>query len=193
MCCLSSYCARSMPACLRGGACHRSRARGAACLPTSWPSPRPILSYVCAHCPIAGMPRPGGTDRRPKGPPCKVPTCPDPENASGQWTYLPADFLLKHPELDKDDCHCHKRGCRRDVGKEPPRQRPGRKRVRADSPVVSAGLKAADELPRPPILVSIDEIWAFRHEMPNAHACPLASLLDPCPSPLLSTTLPAGM
>ena len=137
-----------MPACLRGGACHRSRARGAACLPISWPSPSPILSYVCAHRPIAGMPRPVGTDRRPKGPPCKVPMCPDPENASGQWAYLLADFWLKHPELDKDDCHCHKRGCRRDVGKEPPRQQPGRKRLRADSPVVSAGLKAADELPR---------------------------------------------
>ena len=101
VCCLSSCCARSMPACLRGGACHRSRAREAACLPTSWPSPCPILSYVCAHRPIAGMLRPVGTDRRPKGPPCKVPTCPDPENASGHWTYLPADFLLSHPELDK--------------------------------------------------------------------------------------------
>ena len=89
--------------------------------------------------------------------------------------------MLAHPELDKDDCHCHKWGCRRDVGKAEPRQLPGRKRVRAESPVVSAGLKAANELPRPPILVCIDEIWAFRHEMPNAHACPLAILVGPSP------------
>ena len=151
---------------------------------------------MCTPPDSAGMVGPvGGTaDRRPKGPPCKVPTCSDPENPSGQWAYLPQAFLDAHPELDKNDCHCHKRPCRRAVGKLPPAQPHGRsKRVRADSPVVSAGLKAADELPRPPILASIDEIWAFRHEMPNAHACPLASLLDPCPSPLLSTTLPAGM
>ena len=41
------------------------------------------------------------------------------------------------------------------------RGRPG-KRVRVDDPTVSVGLKAADEQLRPPILVSIDEIWAMR-------------------------------
>ena len=30
--------------------------------------------------------------------------------------------MLSHPELDKDDCYCHKRGCRRDVGKGEPIQ-----------------------------------------------------------------------
>jgi hypothetical protein len=89
-------------------------------------------------------------------------------------------------QLDLDDCHCHARPCRRAVGKLPPAQKPGRpgKRVRADDPGVSVGLKAADELPRPPILVSIDEIWAMRFDP----ACPppprplntLISPLTPC-------------
>jgi hypothetical protein len=105
---------------------------------------------------------PVGTGRRPKGPPCKVSGCTNAEVSSGQWTYLPQVFLQTHPDLDKDDCYCHKRPCQRAVGKLPEQQPHGRKRVRSDSTTVSVGLKAADNLTRPPILVSMDEIWAMR-------------------------------
>ena len=175
------------------------RASGSACVParrraptlsrsgSSIPaSPCPTLTCVCDR-PIAGMPQPVATGRRPKGPPCVVPDCTDNTNPSGQWCYLPEAYLLLHPDLDKDDCHCHSRLCRRAVGKGEPKQPRGCKRVRADSSSVSAGLRAADELPRPPIFVSIDEIWAVRYGMLSPQCVPacrhaLQSLqsLDPC-------------
>ena len=106
--------------------------------------------------------------RRERGPPCSNPTCSDDQNASGQWAYLPPSFAEEH-SLDKDACHCHKRPCRRWCGKLGTQLPPGRtaagapaKRVRAGDAAIGVALNAADELPRPPILVSIDEIWAVR-------------------------------
>jgi len=78
-------------------------------------------------------------------------------------------FLQTYPELDKDDCYCHKRPCQRAVGKMPAQQPPGRKRVRSDSPTVSVGLNAADDrLTRaPPILVSMG--YEVQARVPASH------------------------
>ena len=110
--------------------------------------------------------------RRERGPPCKNPTCSDKTNSSGQWAYLPPAFAEEHG-FDKDDCHCHKRPCRRWCGKLGTQLPPGRtaagapaKRVRAGDAAIGVALDAADELPRPPILVAIDEIWAVRYAAP---------------------------
>ena len=125
----------------------------------------PVRSRLCSITQTAMMPPVVG-ERRPKGGPGKVPGCTVPSNSSGQWAYLPPDYVLANSalQLDTDDCHCHKRPCRRAVGKMPAVQSRGRtgKRVRVDDPTVSVGLKAADEQLRPPILVSVDEIWAMR-------------------------------
>ena len=118
--------------------------------------------------------------RRERGPPCKNPACTDDTVSSGQWAYLPPTFAEEHG-FDKDDCHCHKRPCRRWCGKLGAPLPPGRaaaggaaKRVRAGDAAIGIALNAADELPRPPILVSIDEIWAVRCCPPSLPGSPLA-------------------
>ena len=114
--------------------------------------------------------------RRERGPPCTNPACTDKDSSSGQWAYLPPIFSEEH-SFDKDDCHCHKRPCRRWCGKLGAPLPPGRaassaKRVRAGDAAIGV---AADELPRPPILVSIEEIWAVRYAFASF-------LLPPCMS-----------
>ena len=101
--------------------------------------------------------------------------------------------MLLHPDLDKDDCHCHSRPCRRAVGKGEPKQPRGCKRVRADSSSVSAGLRAADELPRPPIFVSIDEIWAVRYGMLSPQCVPHVGMpCNPCNPWTLASLTPVN-
>ena len=116
---------------------------------------------------------PPHTERRARGGPCKNPNCTERDNASGQWAFLPLAFAQENG-FDPDNCHCHKRPCRRWCGKLeetlPPGRPPARvpmKRVRAGD-AIGVALDAADDLPRPPILVSIDEIWGVR--------CAVASL-----------------
>ena len=111
----------------------------------------------------------------PREGPCANPNCTDRESASGQWTYVPEEFCDEHAdefELEYQvSCVCKKRPCWRWCGKLPPIAQPGRKRVAADGgDGVPVGV-ALDALPRPPILVSIDEIWAERCAAPRRRAC----------------------
>jgi hypothetical protein len=96
----------------------------------------------------------------PRQGPCQNPDCPAPENSSGQWRYLPAAFATLN-SLDPGNCVCKKPDCLRWAGVKPPKQQPGRKAPRrdADSPRGDADT----EVPRPPILVSLDEIWGSRY------------------------------
>ena len=74
-------------------------------------------------------------------------------------------ILATGPQLHGDsNAHCNKRPCRRWCGKAPEKQKPGRAAAASSdgrgSPAVAVPV---DEVgPRPPTLVSIDEIWAER-------------------------------
>ena len=94
--------------------------------------------------------------------PCANLECTDPDNASGQWTFLPEDFAAAHPEVTRT-CVCKKRPCWRWCGKLPPLAVPGRaaKRAAVDGGGAPVGVPL-DALSRPPITVSIDEIWGER-------------------------------
>ena len=94
--------------------------------------------------------------------PCRVPGCPNPGNASGQWQLIPKAKCLEFSLEFGTACLCKKADCLRKVNLKEPKQQPGRKRL-AGGDVVPTGVPLrADALPRPPILVSIDEIWAER-------------------------------
>ena len=91
--------------------------------------------------------------------PCRVPGCSDPQTSAGQWQYIPEEWCIQLGLTFKEDCTCKKPSCKRKVGLAPPKQQAGRKRA---SPVDAGLATGMDELPRPPIVASIDEIWAER-------------------------------
>ena len=97
--------------------------------------------------------------------PCVCPACPAPENSSGQWQLVPEAFASVHA-LAEGAAVCKKADCRRWCGIVPPKQKPGRKRqaVGGGGSSVAAGVAVdeAQELPRPPFLRSIDEVWGVR-------------------------------
>ena len=94
--------------------------------------------------------------------PCANPDCFTPDQAS-QWQYVPEAFAgARRPDTT---CVCKKAVCLRWCGLRGPRQAPGRKRTTGEAGLAtgSAGaLRVPDELPRPPIIRSIDQIWAVR-------------------------------
>ena len=99
----------------------------------------------------------------PTGGPCRVEGCCDPDRSGGQWAYIPEAYCLAHGLTCKQDCTCKKPQCLRACGKllTLP-QPPGRKRKGSPaSPVTTASL-LEEPLPRPPSIVTIDEIWADR-------------------------------
>jgi hypothetical protein len=94
--------------------------------------------------------------------PCRIEGCTDPARSSGQWQYIPEAYCTEHDLTFEDDCTCKKAECRRKCGLVPEKQKPGRKRPAAESPPVGVALHE-EELPRPPIILSMDEIWNARH------------------------------
>ena len=92
-----------------------------------------------------------------------VPGCPEPETSAGQWQYIPEGKCLELSLTYRDDCTCKRPECKRAVGLLPPKQVPGRKRAAPGDagPATGVALRV-DDLPRPPIVASIDEIWAER-------------------------------
>ena len=98
----------------------------------------------------------------PREGPCRVPGCVAPETPSGQWAYLPEAFCNEHGLTFGEACSCKRPACQRVLGKLGPKQAPGRKR-KALSPSPSTVASLLEEpLPRPPSIVTIDEIWAGR-------------------------------
>jgi len=98
----------------------------------------------------------------PRCPPCCAPGCPEPDNSSGQWQYIPQAKCVELSLEYQVACVCKRADCLRTVGLKEAKRVPGRKRVAGGDAVPTAVPLRADCLPRPPILVSIDEIWAER-------------------------------
>ena len=94
--------------------------------------------------------------------PCANPDCPAPDNASGQFQLLPEAFCVKHG-LDAGSMTCKKADCLRWGGLKAPKQKPGRKRAAACLPgdVSPVGVPVS-EVPCPPIIASVEEIWGVR-------------------------------
>ena len=93
--------------------------------------------------------------------PCANPDCFTPDQAS-QWQYVPEAFAgARRPDTT---CVCKKAGCLRWCGLRGPKQVPGRKRATGEAGLAAgaAAHRAPDELHCPPIIRSIDEIWAVR-------------------------------
>ena len=103
--------------------------------------------------------------------PCKVPGCIAPTKSSGQWQYIPEEFCIEHVLEFGEDCTCKKARCLRMVGLKDPVQPPGCKRKAGGGGGESPSIDEMDELPRPPIIVSIDEIWAERCAASRPPAC----------------------
>ena len=101
--------------------------------------------------------------------PCRVDGCTDPDNSSGQWQYIPEKYCLEHDNLEyRKSCVCKKPACHRRCGLKPEKQIPGRKRKADDFVSLGVALEEQRELPRPPIIASIMEIWNER----CAASCP---------------------
>ena len=106
-------------------------------------------------------------DKRKRGPPCVAePLCDDPDSDSGQWTFVkdPKGLCREGavPEallVAADACVCKKNGCRRWAGILPPAKKAGRP-SKMQQVTVARPLREVDTLPRKPILMRIDEIWA---------------------------------
>ena len=93
--------------------------------------------------------------------PCANPDCFTPDQAS-QWQYVPEAFAgARRPDTT---CVCKKAGCLRWCGLRGPKQVPGCKRATGEAGLAAgaAAHRAPDELHCPPIIRSIDEIWAVR-------------------------------
>ena len=90
--------------------------------------------------------------------------CPEPDNSSGQWQYIPEEYCNQHDLNFRDDCSCKKGDCLRNCKLRPPKQKPGRKgkRAAADRGGSPTAIDLDEVGPRPPILVSITEIWNER-------------------------------
>ena len=139
-----------------------------ALLPVIFFTPRPP-TFVCA-APARRMPTVG---------PCANPGCKERDNASGQFSLLPEEFLAREPPpvlFGDSGAHCAKRPCRRWCGKLPPAGTSA-KRAAADGGSSSPVPVPVDGVgPRPSTIVSIDEIWAERCAL--VLACPACA--RPC-------------
>ena len=108
--------------------------------------------------------------------PCRVPGCKAPETSGGQWQFIPEAKCIELELTFRDACTCKRPACRRKVGLAPPAQAPGRKRATpGDAGPATAVALHVDGLPRPPIVASIDEIWAERCA-PRSNARPPATV-----------------
>jgi hypothetical protein len=117
--------------------------------------------------------------------PCCIEGCVNPDRSSGQWQYIPEAYCIEHDLTFEDDCSCKKAACLRKCGLKPEKQQPGRKRLAESPPTVGVALHE-EELPRPPIILSMDEIWNVRHAASRPPAPPragcdphLKDLIDP--------------
>ena len=99
----------------------------------------------------------------PRDGPCRVPGCAQPETDGGQWVYIPEAYCIENDLTFREACTCKRPACQRACGKMPPMQPPGRKRKGSPaSPVTVASQLEEQALPRPPTVVTIDEVWADR-------------------------------
>ena len=99
----------------------------------------------------------------PRDGPCRVPGCAQPETDGGQWVYIPEAYCIENDLTFREACTCKRPACQRVCGKMPPMQPPGRKRKGSPaSPVTVASQLEEQALPRPPTVVTIDEVWADR-------------------------------
>jgi hypothetical protein len=98
--------------------------------------------------------------------PCSIPGCPNPSMSSGQWGWVPADYL-NSLGLPPGAQHCKKAACLRKVGKKGEKGTPGRKRQAGgdvDGPPIGRFIDVT--VPRPPYLQDIQEIWGVRRACP---------------------------
>ena len=96
--------------------------------------------------------------------PCLVEGCPNPDTSGGQWAFIPEEYCEQHGLDLGVACTCKRAGCLRACERKEPKRAPGRKRKRthtAVSPPTTASC-IEDLLPRPPTILSIDEVWADR-------------------------------
>ena len=112
--------------------------------------------------------------------PCCVEDCTDPDNSSGQWQYIPENYCIEHILEHGTSCTCKKVSCLRKCGLRPEKRSLGRKRNAADESSVSpnVGVALEEEQQRPPIIISIDEIW---NERCAASCHPLACCMPDWP------------
>ena len=108
--------------------------------------------------------------------PCCIEGCVDPDRSSGQWQYIPEEYCTEHGLTFEEDCTCKKADCRRKCGLLPEKQKPGRKRP-AESPTTVGVALHEEELPRPPVILSMIEIWNVRHAASRPPGPPRAGLL----------------
>ena len=88
--------------------------------------------------------------------------CPNPDTSGGQWAFIPEEYCEQHGLDFGVACSCKRAGCLRACRKKEPKRAPGRKRTHtAVSPTTTASC-IEDSLPRPPTILSIDEVWADR-------------------------------
>ena len=130
---------------------------------------------MCVRRARSGMPRQG---------PCRIDGCADPNRPSGQWQFIPEAYCNEHDLTFEEDCTCKKAACLRKCGLKPEKQPPGRKRP-AESPPVGVALHE-EELPRPPVILSMDEIWNDRLAAParvRSASRPLLTTLTMCVPP----------
>ena len=99
----------------------------------------------------------------PPAAPCRLPGCADPERSGGQWGFIPEAYCTEHGLTYRKDSHCKKPACLRVVGRKPPPQPPGRKRKHSLSPETVMATSYDELLPRPPTILTIQEIWADRY------------------------------
>lgn len=112
----------------------------------------------------------------PREGPCAAPQCPTPDESGGQWQYIPTDFATQNGCEGR--CVCKKADCLRWCGLKEPKKTPGRKRAAVRSASPESVMSGGDELPRPPYVVSINEIWGTRcvHDLHLPHVAPHPAL-----------------
>jgi len=98
------------------------------------------------------------TQERVRKGPCGAPECPDFDNPTGQWQFIPDGF--DKPVVRDATCTCKKAVCMRYFGLKPPKQKPGRKpnqRAAAERP-------GKDDPCLPAIygVRKIEEVWGER-------------------------------
>ena len=104
----------------------------------------------------------------------------DPDNSSGQWQYIPENYCTEHDLDFMVACSCKKADCLRKCGLKQEKQQAGRKRAATTGGGVSPiTIDVEEKLPRPPIIVSIDQIWAERCA-PPPEPVPRVPVHTPC-------------
>ena len=119
-----------------------------------------------------------------RGGPCANPGCKDPDNASGQWSWLPAATELAGLDLREGAaCRCNKRGCQKYFKRE-------RERKRKLAEAMFQGNTNDPCLPNQYEVKKVKEIWGVRYAplapfepkpppMSLAHRCPLRAAGTP--------------